>query len=112
MGKIKNLKKQNVGRFNKRLPFCELEKSFADEWEDLNDRNKRIGENYGYGMLQDLFISGGLFSIREPRTVHKIINGRDRHIVATVIQWLGSNIGREFLNKCLKKTGYHITKID
>lgn len=31
--------------------------------------------------------------------------------VATVMQWLGSNIGWEFLNSTLKKEGYKIVKI-
>ena len=38
------------------------------------------------------------------------INERDRMIVATVIQWLGSNVGFSFLHETLKDFGYIIVE--
>ncbi len=40
------------------------------------------------------------------------ITKNDRVIVATVIQWLGTNIGFNFLERTLKKCGYKIVKIE
>ena len=40
------------------------------------------------------------------------ITKRDACIVATVIQWLGSNVGFDFLRTCLEKCGYRLDRID
>ncbi|WP_164740353.1 hypothetical protein, partial [Xanthomonas euvesicatoria] len=70
------------------------------------------GVNYGHGILQDLFIEGGhnMFG----RKVIEEISNRDRMIVATVIQWLGSNCGMCFLGEALRRFGAKIveTKFD
>lgn len=36
---------------------------------------------------------------------------RDRIVAATVVQWLGSNVGMSFLEMALKRCGYKIVKI-
>jgi len=85
--------------------------AFAEEWERQNV--DRRGVDYGFGILQDLFIqspSGGL-NIRWDRKCRARITKRDRFIVATVIQWLGSNVGMSFLHAALAKCGYRIVKI-
>lgn len=107
MEKKRRIKLNDIGAFSKRCDFNPLEKAFADEWRKHNDKKYSRGINFGYGILQDLFISGSIFSYR----AKTIINKRDRYIVATVIQWLGSNIGRCFIEDCLKKAGYKIVKI-
>jgi hypothetical protein len=73
------------------------EKILADDWEK---------ENLESGILQRLFISG---SIQWDEKAEVKINLRDRMIAATVIQWLGSNVGFCFLETCLKKMGYKLT---
>lgn len=42
------------------------------------------------------------------RKVIQEINNRDRMIVATVIQWLGSNCGMCFLGEALERFGARI----
>lgn len=39
------------------------------------------------------------------------INNRDKVVAATIIQWLGSNVGMEFLASALKKSGYKVSPI-
>jgi len=84
------------------FPSGDLEKAFADQWEEENE--ERRGINYGQGLLQDLFI--------ERRSVltqwTTVISRRERWIAATVIQWLGTNCGFAFLIRCLNKCGYSI----
>lgn len=77
-----------------------LEKALMEHWRDENTAQQ--GWNYGNGILQDLFITGGQL---QPMLVEKITK-RDRMIVATVIQWLGTNIGRCFLETAFRKAGW------
>lgn len=89
------------------------EKLFADEWEKENDYELRSNVNYGMGILQDLMVEqkGDPFELwYYPKTCTFIIKKRDAAIVATVIQWLGSNVGFCFLTTCLEKCGYTLTK--
>jgi len=86
--------------------------AFAEEWERQNVDQR--GVNYGFGILQDLFLqppSGGL-SIRNDRKCRARITKRDRFIVATVIQWLGSNCGMGLLHAALHNCGYRIVKVE
>ena len=103
--------KANVGIDSKRLPYNPREQAFHDQWKQENAPVS--GVNNGHGILQDLFIERDnpmAFS----RTVHEEISKRDRMIVATVIQWLGSNCGMCFLNEALERFGAKIveTKFD
>ena len=86
---------------------------FASKWSKENKKNP--GTNYGHGILQDLFFSGHVFasilSTDIPKC-HLVITKRDRLIVATVIQWLGTNVGFCWLRETLKIAGYKITKIE
>ncbi len=87
------------------------EVAFAQEWDKENDSEWNSGTNHGRGILQDLFIN------TEPNWpfFHKyyqlFISRRERMIVATVIQWLGSNCGMSFLHSTLGKCGYKIVPI-
>lgn len=90
---------ENIGYFTHRLDFNEKEKAFHDKWLEINEPKR--GFNHGHGCLQDLF-----FDTKGKCLVE--ITKRDREIVATVIQWLGSNIGFNFLEETLKEAGYKI----
>lgn len=82
------------------------EKVFAENWIEENKR--RRGVNFGYGILQDLFIESDKIWWFYPGRIVARINPRDRFIVATVIQWLGTNVGFSFLVKCLNQCGYDV----
>jgi len=98
--------KANVGINAKRLPHNEREMAFYEQWKQENA--PVAGVNCGHGILQDLFIeTGDLMEFN--RKVIEEINNRDRMIVATVIQWLGSNCGMCFLEEALQKFGARIT---
>lgn len=95
--------RDNVGYQFKRIEENEREKAFFEEW--LHENEPRPGVNNGNGILQDLFIERV-----DPysRKWVEHIQPRDRMIVATVIQWLGSNVGMSFLHAALKRFGAHI----
>lgn len=89
----------NEGLYPERMEFNPREKIFSDEWKKENKILSHV--NQGQGTLQNLMFdknNNPAFYITE----------NDRVIVATVIQWLGSNMGFDFLEKVLKKCGYKI----
>ncbi|MNL07833.1 hypothetical protein D3C87_1285260 [compost metagenome] len=96
----------NQGIGLKRLEFNEREKAFHEQW--LKENIPSHGINHGNGILQDLFISYAEQSKREVI----ILSKRERMIVATVIQWLGSNVGMCFLEETFKKIGYKLIPIE
>lgn len=98
---------EHVGISVDRIHHCEREKAFHDQWKKKNEAIRGI--NFGEGILQDLFINANVQSMNI-RKWELEITKRERMIVATVIQWLGSNIGMEFLSSTLKKCGYEIVK--
>lgn len=105
----------NRGRKYRRTKFedpitgsVNRERVFADAWEDENEPREWL--NFGQGILQDLFMERESWQ-HQPSATH-VINRRERMIVATVIQWLGSNCGWCWLNQCLNKCGYRLDRID
>lgn len=91
----------NEGLFYERTETNDREKAFSDLWKQENKIESHV--NQGHGTLQNLMIG----------TDNKIlfyITKNDRVIVATIIQWLGTNIGFNFLERALKKCGYKIIK--
>lgn len=96
------------GYLNSRLthPGSYREKIFHDEWRDEN-RKRLYG---GHGILQGLFqIQGGNpYSIFNFRGWWLIVTNREKYIVATVIRWLGTNVGWCWLTKVLKECGYEL----
>lgn len=87
-----------------------LEKALADQWEIVNKKSHSI--NYGQGLLQDLFgRAHPTFGHRVPDWIH-VVTPKERWIVATVIQWLGSNCGQSFLNEAFRKAGFRIERIE
>lgn len=86
-----------------------FERSFSEEWESIN--RALPGAGHGLGHLQDII----LMRCRnrehpappELRTdlFAEYVTQRERLIVADVIQWLGSGVGRAFLNQVNRRTG-------
>lgn len=90
-------------------PSSLKEKVFAEAWADECEPKYYV--NYGQGLLQDLFIT------QDPKyswmsSYVAVMSKRDKMIVATVVQWLGSNCGWAFLDTTLRKMGYKIVKIE
>lgn len=84
----------------------ELERAFAREWIEENRPSRWL--NFGFGLLQDLFMIG-LHRFDWPRAM-LVVNPRERMIAATVVQWLGTNCGFNFLRKVLESCGYSIVE--
>jgi len=104
MTKYDNLKKvkeiKHKGFFRERILHREgynnLEKSFAKAWEERGE------------LLPDLFIKR-YAGFKGNRYLTEI-NQRDAVVVATVIQWLGTNVGFGFLSEVLMEEGFMITR--
>lgn len=94
-----------VSPYLKRLEHNPREKAFHDVWLEWNEA--RAGHNQGQGILQDLFIDDNPQSKGLTKIWHEVINSRDRRIVATIIQWLGTNVGIGFLSEALKRGGQY-----
>jgi hypothetical protein len=95
--------KHNIGMYPDRLKHNPREKAFHDQWQQENAPVSHV--NHGHGILQDLFINEtGPFT----KKISEVMSQRDRMIVATVIQWLGSNCGMCFLEESLKRFGAKI----
>lgn len=84
------------------------EMAFYEQW--LKENEPIAGINNGQGILQDLFIERNISQpLGQTKWVVEI-NNRDRWIVSTIIQWLGSNVGFSFLHEALRKCGYTIVE--
>jgi len=82
------------------------EKTFYKHWKKLNT-------NQDAGMLQGLFgIYGNPLSIFSLKGWMLRVTMRERYIVATIIQWLGTNVGWCFLEGVLRDCGYQITQTE
>lgn len=89
----------NVGIRHERIKHNVREKAFFVNW--LKENIPSPGVNGGRGLLSCLFADYDKVSFSE-------ITLRERMIVATVIQWLGSNIGFGFIETTLKDCGYNV----
>ena len=76
------------------------EVAFSDTWQKQNE----ILTGRPYGTLQYLLGDGTSFN------GVKAITQDEATVAATVIQWLGSNVGMSFLEDALKRCGYKIVK--
>lgn len=81
-------------KINEHLDWNNPEKSFSFQWQKEQSKN-----------LSNLLMNNSL-GIKIKTTP------KTRIIAATIIQWLGSNIGMNFLKTVLKEEGYEIKKID
>lgn len=91
--------RHNIGIRPERLKHNIREKAFHDHWLKYNKPDGYT--NQGLGTLQNLFINSSFDGMNRKQI--EDINNRDRMIVATVIQWLGSNCGMCFLEEVLDK---------
>jgi hypothetical protein len=89
----------------RRTKHSHREHAFAEMWKAENEPIRWI--NNGHGILQDLFIERGSWS---QRWITKIISNRDAMIAATVVQWLGTNCGMDFLRRTLQRCGYKLVR--
>jgi hypothetical protein len=113
---------RHIGLRPDRNKYDPLERAFAEEWESENTGGYRSHTAYQRGILQALLnysvrkngeyvrsYGFNMSGIREKTAFQ--INQRDATIVATIIQWLGTNVGFCFLRKCLGKAGYEIREV-
>lgn len=94
------------------VPGCEYvnpEKVFAELWEERC--RERPGINYGLGLVQDLMVVYPPHERRAPKMAFWL-TPRERVIVATVVQWLGTNVGFGFLHEVLGRCGLAIVETD
>ena len=102
---------QGLDRHRLKNPECsKLERAFADAWED---KNKPGPLDFGHGILQDLMFRNrpGEIVDRHFKRVPFWITQREAVIVATIIQWLGTNCGFGFLRTVLQKCDYAIEDV-
>lgn len=81
-----------------RTRFSVFEKVWAEEWARENDRGEMsspILETLIYDRRNAGQVQPSLFKV--PLTV------RERRIVATVVQWMGTNVGSSFVDRVQKK---------
>jgi hypothetical protein len=107
---MSGLKHRGVDRHRLEWEHADLERAFANTWEYENI--KRPGINYGHGILQDLMFNQRSREEGWLIDVEYWISQREATIVATVIQWLGTNCGMAFLHTALKKAGWTVQKVE
>jgi hypothetical protein len=78
-------------------PTGDLERAFAFRWLEINTPDG------GAPLLVKLLDRGRCRS-----TVYSAISQRDAHVAATIIQWLGTNVGFGFLISVLEEAGYKL----
>lgn len=104
-------KLRHIGWRVERCRYSLLERVFAEEW--IKECTPRPGINYGFGLLQDLFVRPSkLFGLFRAGSLRLLISKRDAFVAATVVQWLGTNCGYAFLEKCLRRAGLKIVAVD
>lgn len=89
-----NYNRIEENKIQKEYNWDNPEKSFHLEWRENNAK--------------------GLSSLlnNAPMRIQVKVTSKTRLIAATIIQWLGSNIGMAFLRSALEREGYQITKIE
>lgn len=78
--------------------------AFATQWKEENKRHHILA----HLLMQGEGIAGPCY---QKVTEHAPYNQQSASIAATVIQWLGSNVGFDFLRQCIEKAGYTIEKV-
>lgn len=92
----------NVGWLVERCRFNIRERVFAERW---------MFEHKRTDLLRLLFERTPI-NLLLPYHPRIILTARDRFVAATVIQWLGSNVGFSFLQECLEKFGYKVVRTE
>ena len=78
-------------------PWSDLEKRFVQAWQEENGTNGRTDYLLAALLRPDIANDGNLGVRFLPKP-----SARECFVAATVLQWLGSNVGRAFLAKVLK----------
>jgi len=93
----------------------EWERAFAHAWMRQNHPALNHGINNGHGILADLIgfdmEAKPFLSWRPFHPVRWPIRRRETRAAATVVQWLGTNCGRGFLDGVLRSVGHRIVKL-
>lgn len=88
-----------------------MEKAFAEHWD--REQKPKAYVNYGVGALA--WIVTGRFEkniFGHDWTPHpEELTQRDATVAASVVQWLGTNVGFCFLEETLRDAGYRIERI-
>ena len=102
--------KRYDGHMVERIKTDPLERSLHDLF--AKESQPRPMLSYGNGLLQDLFVRqvGDSFDpLLSNGGVTIVTTPRDCYVAATVIQWMGSNCGRAFLEDAARKVGWTFT---
>lgn len=83
----------NKGLHQYRFQDNPLEQHYAEAWEKENTR-----ESNGHGILDYLLA-------KDPNYPKGEVTTRDREVAATVVQWLGSSVGNNFVRDVLESSG-------
>lgn len=97
---------RNMGWKHERIPYNYREMAFAKEWERENKKSLILG-----GPILTELHRGPRESLLSEGTLLCEPTNRERCIVATIIQWLGSNVGFAWLERVLNNCGYTIVQI-
>lgn len=92
-----------VGAYRTAHPASEREKVLADLWREWNSRDRFSG-----GLL-DCLVLGDHGPGRSPTAelgfqFERRITRRERAVAATVVQWLGTNVGTSFLGEAFTRS--------
>lgn len=93
----------HLGFHHKRTWSGHREHAFARAWEAANESVRSL--NHGNGVLVGLMMPDDAYLHVNTPVPLAPIDQREAAIVATVIQWLGSSGGMEFLRKALGACG-------
>lgn len=124
MGRPKGILKRNVGIGWERTKrsygdMINLEKVFMEEWNKFNGNEKWL--NQGLGIAQLLMVvdrvaaeefdgpnkdQRNMFNQNDVCVYN--LTEREQRIIATIIQWLGTNVGFSFVRRCFQIAGYSI----
>ena len=98
----RSIKHEPCTRSKARHEYNPIERALAEEW---------VKENRERSILQLLFTQDvQLSSVWWVPERVRCITARDAEIVATVIQWLGSNVGTCFLQRAWHHAGWELTE--
>jgi hypothetical protein len=86
------------------------EKAFAEAWQRANERKGLHSEGVLQGLMYVTQASEVWMGHPANRRGHyaEVITQRDARIVATVVQWLGTNVGWCWLEDAVKACGYEL----
>jgi hypothetical protein len=84
------------------------EQVFADAWEKENEAKVGCGPGLLFQLLNDHEFEHA--NPIKPKRQRRYLGQNEAEITATAIQWLGSNVGMAFVEKCLLKCGYIVSR--